>query len=204
MNRIIEPDETEREFSRLFPEIVLASKSENRKALIESGGSRVYQLPMDTEEERIGNTYEDIVLGIARCKMNAYLSSEKRIEDIPAIAADTLVLFNNTLIGKAKTEEEAKKTIKEFSGNKQIVISAALVYLPKEGVKEIVDTANVVFKKLSEKDIEGYIATGDWIEAAGSYRLQRNGWNIVERIDGDWTTVVGLPMRKIIEMMKKN
>ena len=204
MNRIIEPDETEREFSRLFPEIVLASKSENRKALIESGGSRVYQLPMDTEEERIGNTYEDIVLGIARCKMNAYLSSEKRIEDIPAIAADTLVLFNNTLIGKAKTEEEAKKTIKEFSGNKQIVISAALVYLPKEGVKEIVDTANVVFKKLSEKDIEGYIATGDWIEAAGSYRLQRNGWNIVERIDGDWTTVVGLPMRKVIEMMKKN
>ena len=63
------------------------------------------------------------------------------------------------------------------------------------------DTADVWFKKLSDEEIDAYIATGDWIEAAGSYRLQRNGWSIVERIDGDWTTVVGLPMKKIIESM---
>lgn len=201
MNRITEPDETELAFSRLFPKIVLASRSENRRKLIECGGSTVYQLPMETKEERKGKTAEETVLNIARAKMEAYLTSDKKIPTLPALTADTLVLFSGSLIGKAGTEKEAKERIKSFSGKKQSVITASLLYLPDDGISEIVDTADVWFKKLSDEEIDAYIATGDWIEAAGSYRLQRNGWSIVERIDGDWTTVVGLPMKKIIESM---
>ena len=122
---------------------------------------------------------------------------------LPALSADTLVLFEDSLIGKAKNEDEAKRTIKLFSGKKQMVISAALLYIPEKEMIEVVDTAIVQFKKLSDAQIDDYIASGDWIGAAGSYRLQRNGWSIVERIEGDWTTVVGLPLRKLIIATKK-
>ena len=84
-----------------------------------------------------------------------------------------------------------------------MVISAALLYIPEKEMIDVVDTAIVQFKKLSDAQIDDYIASGDWIGAAGSYRLQRNGWSIVERIEGDWTTVVGLPLRKLIIATKK-
>ena len=199
MNRIIEPDETELEFSRIFPQIVLASKSENRRGLLECGGSKVYQIPMDTEEERENKEPMDTVLAIARNKMKAYLESERMLKNLPALSADTLVLFEGELIGKAGNEDEARATLKRFSGKKQTVISASVLFLPSLGTLEFVDTSDVYFKELDDAKIDEYILTGDWVEAAGSYRLQRNGWNIVERIDGDWTTVVGLPMRKIID-----
>lgn len=204
MDRIIEPDDAQLIFSRLLPELVLASKSENRRALIECGGSIVHQIPTDAEEFRSGNTPKEVVLNIAQSKMEAYLSSDKKIESLPALTADTMVLFDGELIGKASNESDARKAIRRFSGKKQVVISASLLYLPRIGIRKIIDTASVIFKTLSDKEIDEYIATGDWIEAAGSYRLQRNGWSIVERIDGDWTTVVGLPMRKLIKTIENS
>lgn len=203
MNRITEPDSIQLEFSALFPEIVLASQSENRRALLERGGTTVHQIPTDTDEKRIGSSPEEAVLNIARAKMRAYLSSSGKMSHLPALSADTLVLFEDSLIGKAKNEDEAKRTIKLFSGKKQMVISAALLYIPEKEMIEVVDTVIVQFKKLSDAQIDDYIASGDWIGAAGSYRLQRNGWSIIERIEGDWTTVVGLPLRKLIIATKK-
>ena len=72
MDRIIEPDDAQLKFSRLLPELVLASKSENRRALIECGGSIVHQIPTDAEEFRSGNTPKEVVLNIAQSKRLYY------------------------------------------------------------------------------------------------------------------------------------
>ena len=201
MNRITEPDSIQLAFASNVKELVLASRSENRRALLERAGIRVHQRPMETEELKIGSTAEEKVLNIAKMKMDAYLESEEFIAYLPAISADTLVLFRGSLIGKAKTREEARNALSSFSGNRQEVITACSLYVPGKARIDFTDKAEVLFRKLDGKEIESYLDTGDWIEAAGSYRLQRNGWTIVESISGDWTTVVGLPLGKLTAYM---
>ena len=60
----------------------------------------------------------------------------------------------------------------------------------------------MVFRNLSDDEIDAYAESGESMGAAGAYRLQRNGWKLVERIEGDWTTVVGLPLEKLIRIME--
>lgn len=73
------------------------------------------------------------------------------------------------------------------------------MYIPGLGRYTFSDSANVLFKNLSSDDINQYISTGEPMGAAGAYRIQKTGYTLVERIDGDWTCVVGLPMKKILE-----
>ena len=62
----------------------------------------------------------------------------------------------------------------------------------------------MIFHRLSDSDIESYLDRDEWKGAAGGYRLQKNGWRLVETIEGDWTTVVGLPLKKLIEIKRLN
>lgn len=197
MIKIHEPSEEQLRFSSLIKEVVLASKSENRKALLEKGGTRVIQVITNADENKIGDSAEEKVLNIAKAKMDAYLNSPSFRPNMVAISADTMVLFSSSLIGKAKDREEAKRMLESFSSNEQKVISASCIYIPQKGLKHITDTSAVIFKSLSKSEIEEYLDTGDWIEAAGAYRLQRNGYKIVDRIEGDWHNIVGLPLKKI-------
>lgn len=204
MDRIAEPDHTQLEFSRLYPRIVLASSSPNRKALLEKGGTVVTVFKPEIDEERRGSTPEEIILSIAERKLNAYLGSESFDPSLPAIAADTLVHVSGSLLGKPSSLEDARLMLQSLSGRPQTVLTAAGLKLP--GSKPIVflDKGLVIFRPLSEEEIEDYLSTGEWSGAAGAYRLQKTGWKLVERIEGDWTTVVGLPLRKLIEIKKNS
>ena len=130
MQRITEPDNTQLEFSRCFPSIILASSSPNRKALLEAGGTKVSVFVPETDEEKKGSSPEEIVTNIASGKIDAYISSEAFDENILAIAADTLVYINGHLLGKPKDREDARTILKELSGREQIVISASGLYIP--------------------------------------------------------------------------
>ena len=202
MERIAEPDALMLEFGKKIPSLVLASSSPNRRALLERAGCRVRVFIPDADETREGASYEDIVSGIARRKMEAYLSSPSFDESEAAIAADTLVLFEGSLIGKPADEEDAGRIIRKLAGNVQKVISASSIKLPGHAPITIADTASVIFRDLSDDKIESYIQTGEWKGAAGGYRVQKTGYRLIERIDGDWTTVVGLPMRAILDSIR--
>ena len=67
----------------------------------------------------------------------------------------------------------------------------------------ITDTASVFFKALNDEEISAYLDTNEWQGAAGGYRLQKTGYTLVERIEGDWTTVVGLPLKMILDFILK-
>lgn len=201
MKRITEPDNLQLEAGRLMPSLILASSSPNRKALLEKGGIHVDTFAPEADESRIGDTPDEKVEGIAKRKIMAYISSPAYDENRLAIAADTLVLFGNELLGKPKDRNEADAILRKLSENKQTVISAAAIKLPGRDAIIISDRADVIFRPLSDEEIEEYLATGEWQGAAGGYRLQKTGYTLVDYIDGDWTTVVGLPLKKIIEII---
>ena len=204
MERIIEPTSLQKKFSSLFPSLVLASSSPNRKKLLEEGGSRVSVFVPETDEINKGLDYISLMERNAKAKMEAYLSSPSFSPILPAISADTLVHIDNKLLGNPRDINDARKTLRLLSGRRQSVLTGCALYEKEYGVTLFCDEAEVVFKTLSDEEIESYIALGEWQGAAGGYRLQKNGWRLVEYIHGDWTTVVGLPIKRLIEIKKSH
>lgn len=204
MNKIIEPTTTQLRFSSLYPSLVLASSSPNRKLLLKKGGSVVDTFTPITDESTIGLKTEEAMIKNAKNKMEAYTSSPSFDKSRIAISADTLVEIENKLLGKPKDREDAKKMLSFLSGKKQIVYTGCSLYIPHIGVTTFCDKAEVVFKELSEKTIESYLETEEYIGAAGSYRLQKTGYILIEKIIGDWTTVVGLPLIRLIKMKEES
>lgn len=204
MERIIEPTPLQKEFSYLFPSLVLASSSPNRKKLLEEGGSRVSVFVPETDEINTGLDYISLMERNAKAKMDVYLSSPSFLPILPAISADTLVHIDNKLLGKPRDIEDARNTLRLLSGRRQSVLTGCSLYEKEYGVTLFCDEAEVVFKTLSDEEIESYISLGEWQGAAGGYRLQKNGWRLVEYIKGDWTTVVGLPIKRLIEIKKSH
>ncbi len=198
MQRITEPDSLQLAFSVAFPSLVLASSSPNRRSLLENGGSEVRIFIPDADETKDGSNPLETVLKIAERKLDIYLASQLFDPSLPAISCDTMVLIDNMLLGKPQDEEDATKMLRQLSGRRQSVISAAFIYLPEKGKIAVPDEAGVIFRNLSEDEISAYIKTGEWQGAAGGYRLQKTGYTLIDRIEGDWTTVVGLPLKKIL------
>ncbi len=198
MDRIIEPDNLQLEFGRTIPYLTLASSSPNRRSLLERCGTRLRIYTPDIDESKIGSTAEEKIRNIARKKLEAYLRSNAFKEDELAISADTLVLFEGELVGKLRTREEARAFLKRMSGKHHEVLTACALYIPGREPDVFVDRADVIFRKLSDIEIESYLDSDEWIGAAGAYRLQKTGYRITEEIKGDWTTVVGLPLKEIL------
>lgn len=199
MQRINEPDELQLEFRDRFPELVLASSSPNRKKLLEIAGINVRIFVPGINEEKVGRTNEEKILNIAKQKIECYAESSEFNHSIPAIAADTLVLFKNDLIGKPADRNEAERILTELRGRHHEVLTAVGLYLPEKGISIFLDKSYVVFRDFSDNEIEEYLNRGEWKGAAGGYRLQATGYELVERIDGDWTNVVGLPLKRILD-----
>ena len=199
MERIIEPDALMLAFGKAVPSLILASSSPNRKALLEGCGCSVRTYVPSADERRDGKSPDEIVTTIAGRKLEAYLGSDAYEGDTIAIAADTLVLINGSLLGKPEDEADARRMLHTLSGKEQVVLSAVGVKIPNKEPYILLDKASVIFRTLSDEDIERYIATGESIGAAGAYRLQRTGYTLVDRIIGDWTTVVGLPLKAILD-----
>ncbi|MGN1163703.1 MAG: Maf family protein [Candidatus Ornithospirochaeta sp.] len=204
MDRIQEPTPLQHRFSSLFPTLVLASSSPNRRKLLEKGGSIVSVYSPNADEDISGMEREEAMKKNARVKMEDYLSSTFFNPSLPAISADTLVHIDSFMLGKPKDRDDAYSTLSLLSGRKQEVLTGTALYIP--GEKEIMvfcDKAEVIFKDLSEEEIQEYLDRDEWKGAAGAYRLQKTGWTLVDEIKGDWTTVVGLPLERLSRIMEE-
>lgn len=198
MERIAEPTELQFQFAKKIPELMLASSSPNRKALLEIGGAKVTTYSPDIDEKRDDAHPFETIQRIAKEKMEAYLTSTSFNQNLIAIAADTLVLKDNKLLGKPKNIDDARRMLEFQSGGIQRVITSVGLYIPGKGASYFTDSAEAVFKTLTEEDIDNYLKTGESLGAAGGYRLQKTGYELIERINGDWTTIVGLPLMEIL------
>lgn len=199
MNKIQEPDVLQVEFSRYYPDLILASGSPNRRELLEKGGSKVTVFVPDADESRDDSKPYEMVRIIAERKMTAYRSSSAFNPGTPAITADTLVLFNGRLLGKPESRQEAMEFYRLLSGRRHEVITGVGLYLPeKKGATFFTDISTVQFRNLDEREMLEYLDTGEYKGAAGGYRFQKTGYRLIEHIEGDWTNVVGLPLGRLI------
>lgn len=183
--------------------IILASASPRRKEILENANVKF---------KIMASSIEELILdGESPCQMVMRLAFEKGM-DIASrqksdliISADTIVVLDNTVLGKPKDEIEAKKMITSLSGRThQVITGISLINLDSN--KKIIDyvISNVKFKKLSEEDINDYIRTKESLDKAGAYGIQGYGALLVEEIQGDYFNIVGLPISRLSDLLKKH
>jgi len=138
-------------------------------------------------------------LSLGKAKSVAYKYNNAII-----IAADTFVIFNEKIIGKPIDDKDAKRILRLLSGKGHSIITGFTILDTKvnRSVTKSVET-KVTFKKLSDKEIDSYIKTGEPLDKAGAYGIQEKGGIFIKKIDGDYFNIVGLPIYSVVEELKK-
>ena len=180
--------------------IILASKSPRRKELLELLNVDFEIISADIDET-IDPTLP-ISDEIARLSFEKACEVAKHIsDDAVIISADTIVELNGKVMGKPKDELDAAKMLKSLSGNTHNVLTAVTVMRGKKHNTQVVTTA-VTFRKLEDTEIFDYIKTKEPMDKAGGYGIQGIASKFVSRIDGDYYSVVGLPVCTLSVMLK--
>jgi septum formation protein len=182
--------------------IVLASASPRRREILKMTG-----LKFSVEA---GDYEEDMDLALRPRRLARFLSSEKaraiavKYTDALVIAADTFIVFRDSLLGKPHTSEEARRMLELLNGRAHSVITGFTVIdtSTKKKVSRSVET-RVYFRKLTAKEISSYIRTGEPLDKAGAYAIQGTGAMLVKKIEGDYFNVMGLPLCSLTEALKK-
>ena len=183
-------------------EIVLASASPRRKELLEKIGLKFKVDASDCAEEiDLALEPDEIMCRISIEKARAIASRHK---DAVIIAADTIGVIGKKMLGKPHTAGEARKMLAQISGKSHDVITGFTV-LDTATDKIISATVNtkVYIKKLTQQEIDAYVQTGEPLDKAGAYGIQGLGAVIVEKIEGDYYNVVGLPLSALAEVLQE-
>jgi septum formation protein len=186
----------------MFRKIILASQSPRRKKLLEQIGLD-FEIKASKYEEDM-NAKKDPQELVQFLALNKAQNLTKNYQDAIIIGADTVVVYQNNIIGKPKNIEEARKTLNDFSDQEHEVITGfAIIDTKLDKFISGFDSAQVKFRKLDQKEIEDYIQTGEPLDKAGSYGIQSKGATLIESIKGDYFSVVGLPLTKIYLSLKE-
>ena len=181
--------------------IILASASPRRKEILENINVKFDIVKSDIDEVILEDELPPQV--VMRLAFEKSMDVAKSNQESLVIGADTIVVFNNTILGKPKDKEDARNTIKLLSGNTHEVITGiSLINLSAN--KKIIDyvVSKVKIKDLSEDDINDYINTGESLDKAGAYGIQGYGSLLIEEIQGDYFNIVGLPISKLSDLVK--
>lgn len=179
--------------------LVLASASPRRKELFSKLGVPFEVVTSDVEETIVqADTMQDYVREVALLKTR---DVRKKVKGKTVIGADTVVVFQNSLLHKPKTREEAIAHLQKLSNNRHSVFTAVAIIKPDGTEETFIEETGVVFKKLPLNLIEAYVETGDPFDKAGGYGIQTDGALFVERIEGDYNNVVGLPLASVFEKL---
>ncbi|MBN1528170.1 MAG: septum formation protein Maf [Thermoleophilaceae bacterium] len=172
--------------------LVLASRSPQRRALLEQLGVPFRAVPADVEELRSGEPRAAVVENALR--------KARAVEGERVLGVDTEVVLGTDLLGKPASESDAEGFLRRLSGRAHEVMSGIALI---EGARELTDVSvtRVRFRALSERDIAWYLASGEWRERAGGYAIQGRGAALVEAIEGDYSNVVGLPIPALLGLI---
>lgn len=183
-----------------LPPVILASASPRRRELLTLIGIPHTVQPADIDESVLPGELPPVhAERLARGK--AAVLAEKNPESL-VIAADTIVVIDETILGKPTNIDDAKRMLARLSGRTHRVETAvACAY--KGHVAAGVEQVAVTFRELTEQDIDEYVATGEPMDKAGSYGIQGFGATIVRRIDGDYFAVMGLSLVQLVELMRQ-
>ena len=188
-------------------DIVLASSSPRRKEILTSLGIDFRIVTEDTDETLEGiMTPEAAVCTLAERKCTDVLKKLETEKDLSAgtliIACDTVVVYEGMMIGKPLDEAHAILTLGLLSDSRHSVYSGISVYY-KGRIANRAARTDVKFRELSEKEIKAYVESGEPMGKAGSYAIQMKGASFVERIEGEFNNVVGLPVSALLALLRE-
>jgi septum formation protein len=179
--------------------IILASQSPRRKELLQLSAIDFEVIVSDTDESfPNGLSYEETAIYIAKQKAYAVAANHK---NKTILAADTIVICNDTIVGKPKDREDAIQILSAISNNTHQVITAVCV-LHKGAEHNFADTTTVSFHKLTTEQITFYVDTYKPYDKAGAYAIQEwIGAVGIKKIDGDFYNVMGLPISRVVALL---
>jgi septum formation protein len=172
--------------------LILASGSPRRKALLEALGYPLRLAPPEVEED-LDLPPRELAQAVARRK-------GERVEGQWVLAADTVVDLEGEALGKPRDREENRLFLRRLSGRAHLVHTAIYLRTPLDLVEEV-HTASVYFRPLSEEEIAWYVESGEGLDKAGGYGAQGLGMALIERVEGDFYTVVGLPVSRVFALL---
>ncbi len=188
--------------SRLEPysELILASTSAARRTLLNGLGLPYRTVPPEVEELVPSElSTSQAVAMLAERKARAVA---QRFPRALIIGSDQLVAVGGHTLGKPATEEAAKDQLRLLRGRTHEICTGVCLCGPGFFVTEV-DVARLTVSALSEAEVEGYVATGEWQGCAGGYRIEGRGQAIFSRIDGDRTAIQGLPMQWVVRLLRE-
>lgn len=180
--------------------IILASKSPRRRYLLEQAGLQFSVIPSSFDENSVTMTTPlSYVQKLAEGKAN---DVAKAYPDHWVIGADTIVLIDKDILGKPRSDDEARNMLRRLSAKTHQVLTGYCVCCKnRDRFFSATVSTDVSFKDLSGEEIEWYIQSGEPFDKAGSYAIQGLGTFLVKRINGSYTNVVGLPVCEIIDVL---
>lgn len=201
--------------------IILASKSPRRKQLLEEAGVHFAVFTGSTEvdetlEPDLLADPEEAVKKLAERKAGAVVQEVLALNPVGlgiVIGADTMVVLDGEMLGKPYSADHAREMLRKLSGRTHQVITGVSIWMlllneteekggdgnVSIGFRTFTETSQVTFKELTDEDINAYVATGETIDKAGAYGIQGKGAALVEKYEGDYNNIVGLPVDKLLK-----
>lgn len=194
------------------PRIYLASQSPRRRELLKQIGINFEMLLLrsdprrriDVDEEPHPGEQPDAYvqrLSVEKTKAGWNALALRSLPPSPVLAADTTVTVDGKILGKPRDREDAAAMLRQLSGRQHQVLSAVSVALD-DRIETRLSTTSVSFAKLSEERIHRYVLTNEPHDKAGAYAIQGHAAGFVQRIEGSYSGVVGLPLSETIELLE--
>ncbi|MFA6534397.1 MAG: Maf family protein [Patescibacteria group bacterium] len=182
--------------------IILASASPRRRDILKQIG-----LNFTIEES---NYHEDLKLRLPPQKLVKRLAEGKALavankhRNAIIIAADTIVVFRNKVLGKPKSTSEARQVLRQLSGKSNYLYTALVVIDTASGKKfTVIDGVKIDFRRITEAEIKVYVASGEPLDKAGSYAIQGLGGLFITKITGNYYSMLGMPIVKLTAILRK-
>jgi len=183
--------------------LILASASPRRAQVLRDAGLTFQVISSAVDETPLpGEPPQELVRRLAESK--AQLVTQRTVGPALIIAADTAVAVDGRALGKPRSADEAREMLRALSGRTHSVhTGVAVIRLPDEVARLELETTQVTFAPLSDEDIAGYIATGEPFDKAGGYAIQGRGGRFVTRVEGCHFNVVGLPLPRLLRILRE-
>lgn len=191
-------------------DIILASASPRRKELLQQLGLQFIVFPAQGEEKIESTDPKQVVLELAKQKAGEIY--EKTVEagvgkeNSLVIGADTIVVYGDEILGKPRDKEDAYRMLSWLQGTTHEVYTGVSLWMRENGQKvqySFYEKTAVTMYPVSDEEIYAYIASEEPMDKAGSYAIQGRGAAFIQKIDGDYNNVVGLPIARIYQELKQ-
>lgn len=186
--------------------IILASSSPRRQEIL-----KMLKIPFRVIIPNIDETLssaidlEQVPELLAREKVTAVIRSLPAGQEIPwVLGADTIIIFENEVFGKPEDQSQAIEFLKRLQGHTHTVVTALVLYNGRNHITTSkICTTQVTFAPMTDQEIEWYVETGEWHGAAGGYRIQSLASCFIQKIEGSYSCVIGLPIYELYDILKE-